>query len=366
MNTDKLISVIILAYNQENYIQDAINSVLNQNYPNIEIIVNDDCSSDKTVEKIKEIKDDRIRLIEAKYNQGINAGLDRAICAAKGEYIVLLGGDDMMTPDYMKKILQTFEEHSDIGAVYCNLIPIDEKNIPYKNIPKRRYYTYNQTEAEQLRFAFLYGNFVFSTGMAVKAKYFKELLPLPFSIVNNQDFKIHVDLIINGVKNIVLDDKLILYRVFRDKTNISSKGFTTELRESLEFEEVMESFLRINDIKLLEAMFDKEIKRTGLKPFPDTIPYFLGRMAIYAKKDAKQSWGYHKIIQFLKSEENFDVLKERYNLEYKDLLKLTKYFHNTIFQRCFKYKKLFNIFLIAFIVSILCLLLTIIYFTLII
>ena len=145
MNTDKLISVIILAYNQENYIQDAINSVLNQNYPNIEIIVNDDCSSDKTVEKIKEIKDDRIRLIEAKYNQGINAGLDRAICAAKGEYIVLLGGDDMMTPDYMKKILQTFEDHSDIGAVYCNLIPIDEKNIPYKNIPKRRYYTYNQT-----------------------------------------------------------------------------------------------------------------------------------------------------------------------------------------------------------------------------
>ena len=163
----------------------------------------------------------------------------------------------------------------------------------------------------------------------------KAILPLPYSIVNNQDFKMHIDMIINGVKNIVLDDKLILYRRFHNKTNISSKSFKTELRESLEFENVMDSFLKIKDINLLEKMFEKEIKQTGIKPYPDTIPYFLGRMAIYVKKDAKKSWGYHKIINFLKDKKGFDLVQKRYGLSYNDFLNLTQEFHNTTFERCF-------------------------------
>lgn len=352
MNSDKLISVIILTYNQENYIKYAIESVINQNYENLEIIVNDDCSTDNTVSKIKEIQDNRIKLIQAKYNQGINAGLDNAIKQANGKYTIILGGDDMLVPNYIDKVLETFNNNPDIGVVYCNLIPIDENNIPYKNIPPKKYYTINMTEEEQLRYAFMQGNFVFSTGMTVKTKYLKEILPLPRAIVNNQDFKIHIDLLVNGVKNIVLNDKLVLYRVFRDKTNISAKSFITELRESLEFEEVMESFLNIKDINLLERIFEKEIKNTGLKPYPDTIPFFLGNMAIFSKKDGKKSWGYHKIIKFLESEKNWDLIKTKYNFEYKDLLNLSKQFKNTTFQRCFKYKKGFNFFLIAFIITI--------------
>ncbi len=350
MPIDKLVSVIILAYNQEKYIQDSINSVINQKYSNIEIIVNDDYSSDKTFDKIQEIKDSRIKYLKSEYNKGINASLDSAIREAKGEFIILLAGDDMMAPNYLEKVLGTFEKNPDIGVVYCNLILIDENNKKYKSIVSKKYYSFDRPEIEQLRHAFLYGNFVSSPGMAVRSKDLKAILPLPYSIVNNQDFKMHIDMIINGVKNIVLDDKLILYRRFHNKTNISSKSFKTELRESLEFENVMDSFLKIKDINLLEKMFEKEIKQTGIKPYPDTIPYFLGRMAIYVKKDAKKSWGYHKIINFLKDKKGFDLVQKRYGLSYNDFLNLTQEFHNTTFERCFKYKKLFNLFLVLTII----------------
>lgn len=343
-------SVLIITYNQEKYIQDCVNSVLNQTYQDFEILINDDCSTDSTYKKIEEINDSRIKIFKPEYNKGINAAIDCLVQNAAGEYTILLGGDDMIVPNYLETILNTFTQNPEIGAVYCNLTPINEENISYKNVPPKKYLTVNMPEHEQLRFAFLFGNFVFSTGMAVKTSCLKNILPLPYSIVNNQDFKMHIDLLVNNVKNIVLDDKLVLYRVFRDGTNISSKGFITELRESLEFEYVMDSFLKIKDIQFLEQIFEKEIKETGITPYPDTIPFFLGRMAILAKKDAKKSWGYHKIIEFMKTETGFNIIKERYGFTYKELLELTKQFKNTTFQRCYKYKKLFNASLIGLII----------------
>lgn len=345
------VSVLIITYNQENYIQDCINSVLNQSLQDFEIIINDDCSTDNTVNKIKEIQDNRIKLINPKYNQGINAAINNAFNCANGEYIVLLGGDDMLKQNHLQKMIETLENNSEIDTVYCNVSVIDENNNPRNDLGQNYLKTDNLSTVEQLYQAFMYGNFVTSPGMMIRKNALQNIMPLPYSIVNNQDFKIHIELLVNGSENIVLEDKLVLYRQPHNKANISARSFVTELRESLEFENVMDAFLKINDINLLENVFANEILKTGIKPYPDTIPFFLGYMAIYAKKDGKKSWGYHKIIQFLQSKENFDLVKDKYNFEFKDLLQLTKEFKNTTFHRCFKYKKGFNFFLIAFIIT---------------
>ena len=70
-----MISIIISAYNSEKTIEKAIKSCLNQTYKDLEIIVVEDCSTDKTKEVIKSIKDDRIKLIENEKNLG--AGMCR-------------------------------------------------------------------------------------------------------------------------------------------------------------------------------------------------------------------------------------------------------------------------------------------------
>lgn len=97
MPDDKLISVIIPAYNSETSISDCINSISHQDYRKIEILVINDGSTDKT-EKIVEnlaLSDDRIRLVNLE-NGGVSRARNKGISEARGEYIVFVDSDDLL------------------------------------------------------------------------------------------------------------------------------------------------------------------------------------------------------------------------------------------------------------------------------
>lgn len=104
---NKRFSVIISAYNIENYIKRAIDSVLEQTFTDYELIVVNDASKDSTLEKIKEYDDPRITIIENKNNVGLGAVRNKGIAIAQGEYIVHLDGDDSLyEPTTLEKIDQ--------------------------------------------------------------------------------------------------------------------------------------------------------------------------------------------------------------------------------------------------------------------
>ena len=88
------VSVIILAYNTEKYIAQAINSALRQTEKNIEIIIVDDGSTDNTLEVIKSFFDKRIKVLVNPQNLGQNFSANRAIKAANGNWITRLDSDD--------------------------------------------------------------------------------------------------------------------------------------------------------------------------------------------------------------------------------------------------------------------------------
>ncbi len=115
----KLISVIIAAYNVEQYIQAALRSVQSQTWQEWEAIVVDDGSSDKTADKIKELlaSDKRIRLIQQK-NAGVSNAHNTGLQEAKGTYIAFLDGDDEWKPDLLEKLL-TAKEAAKTGFAYC-------------------------------------------------------------------------------------------------------------------------------------------------------------------------------------------------------------------------------------------------------
>lgn len=98
-------SIIISAYNIENYIERAINSVLSQDFKNYEVIVIDDCSTDKTLEKIKQYNN--IKVVENTKNMGLGAVRNIGINKAKGEYILHLDGDDAI---YNKTVLSRIDK----------------------------------------------------------------------------------------------------------------------------------------------------------------------------------------------------------------------------------------------------------------
>ncbi len=104
------VSVIIPAYNTEAYIREAIKSALEQTLHDIEVIVVDDASSDKTVEIAKSFIDKRLKVIVNQQNVGAAAARNRALRAAQGEWIAVLDSDDWYAPERLEKLVSLADE----------------------------------------------------------------------------------------------------------------------------------------------------------------------------------------------------------------------------------------------------------------
>ncbi|RVU34109.1 glycosyltransferase family 2 protein [Hwanghaeella grinnelliae] len=119
MTTDDLVSVIIPVFNREKTIRAAVDSVLLQSHGNIEVLVVDDCSSDRTREVVEAIPDKRVRLIPREKNGGAGAARNAGIAAAKGDYIAFQDSDDLWLPGKLERQIEVFKEAPDkVGVVF--------------------------------------------------------------------------------------------------------------------------------------------------------------------------------------------------------------------------------------------------------
>lgn len=125
---NKLVSVIIPVFNVEKYVQEAIQSIQNQTYTNLEIIVIDDGSTDSTYKLLYEMakKDKRIKLYKNEHNLKIVKTLNRALKLAKGHYIARMDGDDISALDRIEKQVNFLENNSNYDLVGCSVKSIDE------------------------------------------------------------------------------------------------------------------------------------------------------------------------------------------------------------------------------------------------
>ena len=110
MKKQELVSVIIPVYNAGKFIGETIESVLNQTYENIELILVNDCSTDNSVEIIKSIKDKRIKLINNEVNSKAAVSRNNGIKVAQGRYICYLDADDKWDKDKLKKQIEFMKE----------------------------------------------------------------------------------------------------------------------------------------------------------------------------------------------------------------------------------------------------------------
>lgn len=134
-----LVSIIMPVYNGADYIGQAIESVLAQDYPNFELVIIDDGSTDNTKEVILRYNDERIRY-HYQENNGVSSARNRAIRQAKGQYIMPLDADDMMTPDCIILHLQEFEKYPEADLIYCDVLLIDGNGNPIRVMNKPEYH----------------------------------------------------------------------------------------------------------------------------------------------------------------------------------------------------------------------------------
>jgi glycosyltransferase involved in cell wall biosynthesis len=138
-------SVIIPVFNGGSYLERTITSALGQTFPDFELILVDDGSTDGAVDRARSIKDSRLTIL-SQPNTGAPTALNRGISVARGEYIAFLDSDDLWAPEKLQRHLESFIAHPEVDLTFTGLIYVGPDDRPL-GLPRRRpqgFFTFNQ------------------------------------------------------------------------------------------------------------------------------------------------------------------------------------------------------------------------------
>lgn len=121
------ISVILPVYNGEKYLRSAVESILTQTYPDFELILINDGSTDGSGEILDSFQDERIRRIDHSHNQGLISSLNEGITLAGGEYLARMDADDISLPARFERQLAYLQAHPRVGVLGNQVRFLDEK-----------------------------------------------------------------------------------------------------------------------------------------------------------------------------------------------------------------------------------------------
>lgn len=123
--TRPLVSLLIPTFNRADYLGQALDSALAQDYPHLEIIVHDDASTDYTPEVLSGYHDPRLRIIQTKDNHGMIGGWNYIVKQARGKYIKFLASDDLLAPTCVTRLVASAIAHSQAALITCQRRFID-------------------------------------------------------------------------------------------------------------------------------------------------------------------------------------------------------------------------------------------------
>jgi glycosyltransferase involved in cell wall biosynthesis len=217
-----LVSVLIPSYNSALYLDESIESILNQTYANWELIITDDCSTDNSVEVAKKYssKDERIKVVENKKNRGISGNMNEGLKHCKGKYIGILDADDWSYPYRLKEQVEVMEENEKIVACSGFFDVCDEnlKSNYIKDLPE----TNKELRKAMMRYMpMIHPGIIWRADALFKTDLYPEYLKV------GHDYLITIDISQYG-ELYNLQKPIIKYRV-RKKSITGKKLFDTEL-----------------------------------------------------------------------------------------------------------------------------------------
>ncbi len=223
MEKQPLVSIVIITYNSAEYVLETLDSAMNQTYPNIEIIVTDDCSTDNTVDLCQNwIKHHRqlgknLKLICAEKNTGTADNCNRGLYAAKGEWIKIIAGDDLLLPDAIESYISFANSSPNIDVVFANLsrfsgtkpnYAIEECELHYKKL-----FFLNSKITAQKQYNILRHTFVGSgPTFFAKTAVLKDVGGYDTRFYLQEDHPMFIKLTKNGHQFYLLDKVAVLWR----------------------------------------------------------------------------------------------------------------------------------------------------------
>ncbi|HAN75741.1 MAG TPA: hypothetical protein DDZ60_14010 [Planktothrix sp. UBA10369] len=316
------ITVIIPTYNQESYILEAIDSVLNQTYQDFEIVITNDGSSDQTWQIIQEKKDPRIRLFSFDQNQGVSIAANHCIRQATGELIAILDSDNIFLPDKLEKQVNFLDKNPEFDAVFTQAKIIDKNGNFHRGKEssfQQLFAQDNKNRFQWLNSFFYTDNSLCNTSVLIKKKCYDQvgLYDPRLRQIHDLDFWIRLCL---KSEIYVLPEPLVLFR-FHDR-NIS--GVTTEniVRHTWEMSQVLEHYLSPEISKNFYNIFpQQQLIKTSITP--DDLQFLIAKLALNIHRPSHQYFGISTLYQLLNNSESAEYIEKKYSFKYTDLIHLT-------------------------------------------
>ncbi len=282
---EKIVSIIIPVYNVQKYIDCCIQSVVNQSYKNLEIILVDDASEDLSgsICDTWAEKDKRINVIHKKINEGLSEARNTALNCCSGEYVLFLDGDDAIHKDMISVCISTIEKN-DLDFVSYSF---EKVNSDFKGVAE---YSLKASDLhdiysgnEIIRQLIINGIFEFSACNKVyRAKLFENVM-FPKGLLHEDNYTTP-EILLKAKRAGILDQKLYYYRmnpssitntknIKREKDLVAAYEHTLKLVSGNEelYYKVMASYL--SGLATLYKVSDKNDRKIILKKYKNTMSF---------------------------------------------------------------------------------------------
>lgn len=317
---EPLVSVVVPTYNGGDDLKKTLDSILEQTYQNMEVLVVDDASTDSTREKILAYKDTRIKPVFLEKNRLVcyagNVGFEKA----SGKYIALTGHDDIWEADKIEKQVSFLEEHPSYGLCFTWVNMIDEYGREANRENDNLYKTFHNDNIGSARWSrklIVENNFFCAPSACIRTEVLKKTGYYRYALVQLQDYDLWLR-ILKETDIYILQERLTRYRRTtvpgRQLSEINEK---TMARDSHERQWIHDSYFRSLSAEMFVQIFGEDMRRKNACSEKEILcekAFFLWNKGnCFAEK-----W----FIELLEDAECRDILEREYQFGLKDFYEM--------------------------------------------
>ncbi len=317
------VSVVISAFNHEEYISQSIKSILNQSFRDFELIVVDNGSTDSTYKMILSVMDPRIRIFSIEKNVGFGYALNYCLKKSRGKYISLFTSDDLCSSDKLEKQVKYLDTHPEIGAVFSQAEMIDEE----RNRLEKHYYdgVFNQKNRNRhqwLNYFFYHGNCLCFPSALIRKSVYGRIGIENERLAQLHDFDLWIRLCLKYDIHII-NEKLIEFRIRKDNKNAGADTIENRVRSMFEFSHALKHYLKIKNTGEFLKIFPEAKNRHDDINDKELIPFYVAREALDVEHVFHQKFALDTIFGLLHDKKAVEKLKNVCHFDYSDFIKLT-------------------------------------------
>ena len=217
-----LVSIIVVAYNSSKTVIETLESIKEQTYPNIELIVSDDCSTDETCSIVQEWIDDNKEhflyreLVTTSKNTGVSGNINRGVAVTHGEWIKSIAADDLLTPTAIEEFVNFVTAHPEkVRMCVCDVEPfaVDGEVSEYIICLYHRFFEEASEDFEKQRRRVMTSNVFIGPGYFYSKELFDEIGGFSDKYGNAEEWPFVYKVIMSGNRIYTIDKKLVRYRV---------------------------------------------------------------------------------------------------------------------------------------------------------